>query len=76
MLVITVSDREQVQQTVFVADLASVQVTLRLDVFQSSNKLILASNLLTSRADSPKVGNEVLFMEHVRVCCTGSETGC
>ena len=47
--------REQVQEAVFVTELSSVQVSLRIDIFKSTNKLTLASNLLNSRPDSPKV---------------------
>lgn len=47
--------REQVQCAVFVAELASVQVSLTMETFQACSKQTLASNLLQSRANSPKV---------------------
>ena len=47
--------REQSQRAVFVAELAAVQVSMTAEAFQACSKQYLASSLLCSRANSPKV---------------------
>lgn len=60
--------REAVQHAVFVAELASVQMTaMTVEAFCACDKLSLACNLLHTRAESPKVTVNSLY-------CVGNDT--
>ena len=47
--------REKVQESVFVTELASVQVALKIEEFHTLSKDSVVCGLLQNRPDSPKV---------------------
>ena len=69
--------REQTQCAVFVVELAAVQVSLTAEAFQACSKQSLASSLLHSRADIPRVSTTfsvwgaIICRQHV----AGTEAG-
>ena len=63
------------QEAVFVAELGSVQVVLKPDVFHSCNKKSVVFSLVQNRADSPKVAVCAVVIVNHSFQCAGAAPG-